>query len=457
MPDRRAQTAGAVITRFAPSPTGPFQVGGVRSALFNYLYARQHKGKYILRCEDTDPVRSKKEYEDYFLEVFAWLGLEHDEYCRQSERGLLYGTYLNDLLSAGKAYISKEEPKKEGERAEVVRFKNPNKVVSFHDEILGDISVDTTDLGDFVIARDMQSPLYHFTVVVDDFEMGITHVIRGKEHVANTPRQILIQEAIGATRPIYAHLPLILSQDRKKLSKRDPNVTPALTYRDNGYLPEALLNFMALTGWNPGGEQEVFTKEELIKLFSLERVQRSDGIFNSEKLEWLNKEHIRRLSKEKLTAHIETHLPSGTKDLPGYSREMLSRIVPVIAERITHFGEVTLMANDGELDFYFKAPVYPKEKLFWKEDRDAVKLLNRLNVVADLIGRIHDAEFTQEQIKSAVWDYAETEGRGQVLWPMRYALSGKDRSPDPFQLAAILEKKETLERLKNAAAIIGKG
>lgn len=452
-PQPHARSTNAVVTRFAPSPTGPFQVGGVRSALFNYLYARQHGGTYILRCEDTDPVRSKKEYEDYFLEVFSWLGLEHDAYYRQSERRAVYKKYLDELISSGKAYISKEEPRKEGERAEVIRFRNPKSIVSFRDEILGDITVDTTDLGDFVIARDIESPLYHFTVVVDDFEMGITHVIRGKEHVANTPRQILIQEAIGASRPIYAHLPLILSTDRKKLSKRDPNVTPALTYRDNGYLPEALLNFMALIGWNPGGTQEVFTKDDLIKLFSLERIVRSDGIFNAEKLEWLNKEHIKRLTNEELVAQIELYLPVMIKELPGYSREKLSHIVPTLAERITHFGEITLMAGDGELTYYFAAPQYDKERLFWKTEHDEAKLLTRLQKLETLITAIDDAAFTQENIKSALWNYAEEEGRGEVLWPMRYALSGKEKSPDPFQLAHYLGKKETLARLSNARAL----
>lgn len=446
------QRPKGVVTRFAPSPTGLFQVGGVRSALFNYLYARQHKGVYILRCEDTDPMRSKKEYEDYFLEVFSWLGLEHDEYYRQSERGAIYRKYLGELISSGKAYLSKENPKKEGGRAEVVRFKNPNIVVTFHDEILGDISVDTTDLGDFVIARDMESPLYHFSVVVDDFAMGITHVIRGKEHVANTPRQILVQEAIGAPRPIYAHLPLILSTDRKKLSKRDPNVTPALTYRDNGYLPEALLNFMALIGWNPGGEQEVFSKEELLKLFSLKRIQRSDGIFNLDKLEWLNKEHIKRLANEALMANIEAHLPVEIKNLSGYSREKLTRVAPILAEHITHFGEIASMSALGELTYYFEAPVYPKERLFWKEERDAAKLLARLYKLKTIIGTIDIENFSKENVKNVIWSYAEEEGRGEVLWPMRFALSGRDKSPDPFQLAEIFGKEETLKRLGNAIA-----
>ncbi|MEK7118117.1 MAG: glutamate--tRNA ligase family protein, partial [Patescibacteria group bacterium] len=227
----------------------------------------------------------------------------------------------------------------------------------------------------------------------------------------------------------------------------------ALTYRDNGYLPEALLNFMALIGWNPGGEQEVFTKEELIKLFSLERIQRSDGIFNLDKLEWLNKEHIKRLTNEDLTAEIEAYIPVEIKNLPGYSHEKLTRIALILVERITHFGEVALMADQGELAYYFEAPAYPKGRLFWKEERDIAKVIARLYKLETIIGMIDRENFSKENVKKAIWNYAEQEGRGQVLWPMRYALSGKDKSPDPFELAAILGKEETLERLENAVAL----
>lgn len=443
-----------VVTRFAPSPTGPFQVGGVRTALFNYLFARQQGGKYILRCEDTDPARSKKEYEEYFLAVFKWLGLSHDEYYRQSERTDIYQRYLEKLIAEGKAFISKEQPKEEGGRTEVIRFKNPGKVVVFEDKVLGEISVDTTDLGDFVIARDLRSPLYHFTVVVDDHEMGVTHVIRGQDHVANTPRQILIQEAIGAKRPIYAHLPLILSKDRKKLSKRDPNVTPTLTYRDEGYLPEALVNFMALIGWNPGGEKELFTLDELITTFSLDRIQKAGGIFNPEKLEWLNREHVKQLLPDEQFTWIERFLPKTITGNSGYSANKLRRVVPIMIERISHFGEVFEMAEAGDLLYYFEQPTYPKEKLFWKDERDITKLAQRLLHVRGLLTLIDEKDFAPEKIKGALWNYAEEEGRGQVLWPLRYALSGRDKSPDPFTLASIMGKEEVLRRINYAHSLL---
>lgn len=443
-----------IVTRFAPSPTGKFHVGGIRSALYNYLFARKHGGKFILRSEDTDPVRSKKEYEDYFLEVFAWLGLEYDEFYRQSERTEIYKTYLDKLIAEGKAYVSKEEQKEAGQRSEVIRFKNPNHVVTFHDEVLGDISVDTTDLGDFVIARDFTSPLYHFTVVVDDFTMGVTHIIRGQEHVSNTPRQILIQEAIGAPRPIYAHGSIILNEARAKLSKRDPLVRPALEYRDEGYLPDAMLNFMALLGWNPGTEVEIFTLPELMDAFTLKRMQKPGAIFNPEKLEWINKEHIKRLTKDEQCAQIIAYLPESLIHAKGYSETKLKEIIPLVIERITHFGEVATLAEEGEFTYYFETPVYAKEKLFWKEERDTAKLQERLMHTTSLLEKLNEDQFTKGAVKEALWDYAEKEGRGQVLWPMRYALSGKDKSPDPFQLAEILGKNETILRLNHARGLI---
>lgn len=439
-----------VVTRFAPSPTGRFHVGGIRSALYNYLFARKHGGTFILRSEDTDPVRSKKEFEDYFIEVFAWLGLEYDQFYRQSERTDIYKRYLERLIAEDKAYISKEEQKKEGDRAEVIRFRNPNTRVTFHDEVLGDISFDTTELGDFVIARDLESPIYHFTVVVDDFEMGVTHVIRGQEHVSNTPRQILIQEAIGAPRPVYAHASVILNEERAKLSKRDPTVRPTLEYRDEGYLPAALLNFMALLGWNPGTTQEIFTIDELIREFSLERMQKPGAIFKSEKLEWVNREHIKRLPEEDQLSLLRKALPESFVSSPGFSEDLFRHIAPVILERINHFGEVRTMFEAGDLSYYTTRPLFPKEALFWKEERDEQALMERLSHIRTILLDLPEQAYTPQELKNTLWTYAEEKGRGSVLWPLRFALSGKERSPDPFQLAAILGKGETIARIDGA-------
>ncbi|MEQ1561755.1 MAG: glutamate--tRNA ligase family protein, partial [Nitrospira sp.] len=285
-----------IITRFAPSPTGLLHMGNYRTAVFAFLYARKNNGQFILRIEDTDRQRSKKEYEDNILESLEWLGLKYDAFYRQSENIKDHTETLEKLIREDKAYISKEEAKDgSGTIKEIVRFRNPKKVVVFDDLVRGKIETDTTDLGDFVIAKSLTEPLFHLAVIVDDHNEGVTHVIRGEDHIPNTPRQILIHEALGIDVPKYAHLPLVLAEDRTKLSKRK-GALPVTDYKDRGYLPQTLLNFMALIGWNPGGEQEVFSLDELIKLFDITKIQKGGGIFNPEKLDWLNKEHMKTLS-----------------------------------------------------------------------------------------------------------------------------------------------------------------
>ncbi len=442
-----------VVTRFAPSPTGNLHVGGVRTALFSFLYARSQNGKFILRIEDTDKERSKKEFEDNILEGLAWLGISYDEIYCQSERTEIYKKYLQKLIDSGTAYVSKEEVRKEGDRSEVIRFKNPNKTVTFSDEIRGEVMFDTTELGDFVIAKDMENPLYHFVVVVDDFEMGITHVIRGEDHISNTPRQILIQEAIGATMPIYAHIPLILASDRSKLSKRHGAVS-VTEYEKMGYLPEALVNFLVLIGWNPGDDREIFSMDELIKEFSLKKIQKGGAIFNQEKLDWINKQHIIRLSQEELFAKIKERLPEEILSLSQYSDGRLKTILFVITERISKFSEVENMAKEGELSYFFEQPTYEANKLLWKKNPDSLVAKRHIDKVIELLSNINADNFTQENIKKAIWNYAGEQGRGDVLWPMRFALSGRDRSPDPLALAEVFGKEETLKRLSVASNLL---
>lgn len=481
-----------IRVRFAPSPTGVLHVGGARTALFNFLFARQCGGKLILRIEDTDKERSKKEYEADILEGLAWLSIAYDECYRQSERTEVYKKYLQQLIQTGAAYISKEEmesnvlfvhnednqglrlkrPYEEKKlvdslskeasvnipldhitdgkkRATVIRFKNPNKTVTFHDLIRGDISFDTTDLGDFVIAKDLETPLYNFAVVVDDHDMRITHVIRGEDGISNTPRQILIQEALGAPRPVYAHIPFILAPDRSKLSKRHGAVS-VTEYRNLGFLPDALVNFLALIGWNPGTEREIFSIQELTKEFSFDHVQKSGAIFNIEKLRWMNKEYIARLPAPEIKNRILAFLPERIHTLPDFSEARLDRVIPIIKERISTWGDIAQMADAGELDYYFAAPVYAKEKLLWKEETDYQKTRERLEAVLHTLEDVGSSAFTAGHIKEKIWNYATQEGRGFVLWPMRYALSGKDRSPDPFVLAEVLGKDETAKRLTRA-------
>src|SRR3989338_4551453 len=296
-----------VITRYAPSPTGLPHLGTTMYALLNYIYARQNNGEVIMRSEDTDTIRSKPEFEEAIKEGLAWVGIKFDKFVRQSERKDIYKKYIAKMVEEKTAYISREK-NEEGIERDLVRFKNPNKIITFHDMARGDISVDTTDLEDFIIARDINSPLYHLTVVVDDFEMGITHIIRCEDGLANTPRQILIQEAIGAPRPIYAHYPFVLMSNKKKMGKRNGAVS-LQDYRAQGYLPEAIINFTILLVWHPKDDRELFTIEDLVTHFELGRMGKSGAILDEKKLDWLNREYMKKLPREEIEKNILVQLP----------------------------------------------------------------------------------------------------------------------------------------------------
>lgn len=429
-----------VKTRMAPSPTGLFHVGGVRTALYNYLFAKQNNGRFALRIEDTDKERSKKEYEKNIFEAFEWLGLTPDEVVRQSERIDIHKKYLEQLIASGHAYEG--EVSKDGS-GNVIRFKNPNKKVTVHDLILGDIEVDTTDLGDFVIARNKENPVYHFVVVADDHDMGITHVIRAQEHLANTPRQILIGEALGFTMPVYSHIPLVLAPDKSKMSKRHGSVA-VTDYRDQGYLPEALINFLALIGWNPGGDQEILTLDELIEKFDLTKVQKGGGVFNIEKLNWINKEWLARMSDKEFSEYIR----EAGQSLWSQSEEMFQKLIPMIRERIHTSSEFSSMIDAGEFDYFFQAPAYTEpEKIIWKKS-DANTAKEHLAFLSTALETA--TTWDEDSVKSLIWTYAEEKGKGDVLWPLRYALSGREKSPDPLTLAVILGKETTLQRIQQA-------
>lgn len=432
-----------VVTRMAPSPTGRFHVGGIRTAFYNYAFARKHGGKFILRIEDTDKERNKKEYEEEAYEVFKWVGMEYDEVYRQSEHLQRHQEVLARLIESGNAYEA--EDAKDGS-GKVIRFKNPNKTITFKDEILGEISVDTTDLGDFVIARNIESPLYHLAVVVDDHDEKVTHVIRAQEHVANTPRQILLHEALGFELPTYAHVPFILGPDgKKKLSKRDANVA-AMEYKGNGFLPEAMLNFLSFIGWNPGTEQEIFTKQELIDAFSLDQVQKGPGGFNLDKLSWLNKQWLNNLSDQEFREYIDP-LFDELKSTPIYNEEIMKKISPVIRERTNSKEDVVKMITEGELDYYFINPEINSEKVIWKKGT-AIDAITHLGKVSEMIDS-YTGDWSKEELKEYIFPYADEVGRGDVLWPLRFALSGRDKSPDPFTLLEILGKEVSLKRIKN--------
>ncbi|MBI4086631.1 glutamate--tRNA ligase [Candidatus Kaiserbacteria bacterium] len=444
-----------VIVRFPPSPTGYVHIGNVRTLLFSYLFAKKHGGRIIFRSEDTDRARSKREYESANLDDLAWLGLSWDEFHRQSERKDIHQTYLEKLVGEGKAYLSKEESKlTPGETAEVVRLKNPGKIITFVDEIRGEITFDTTELGDIVIARAIDDPVYHFAVVADDSDMGVTHIIRGEEHISNTPRQILIQEAIGAPRPVYAHLPIILAPDRKKLSKRH-GATSLHEYRETGYLKEALTNFLALIGWSPGTDEEFFTLPELVERFDFGGIQKSAGVFNIDKLLWFNREYVKKIPETDFKALAAHRLPERITSLLSEVEHAgrFERLLPTIQDRTTILADISRDAEAGEYDFAFFAPNPPTATLAWKKDPSPTVVLPRLEKLAGIIGALPSFP-TADEAKEAVWEYAEQEGRGEVLWPLRVALSGREKSPDPFTLIYILGRDEALRRIAAARAAL---
>ena len=442
-----------VVTRIAPSPTGPFHIGTARTALFNYLFAKHHGGLFLLRIEDTDKKRSKDEFEQDITSGLSWLQLPYDGFKKQSLRTDIYHTYIEQLIENKNAYSSMEASKDDPTKTvELIRLKNPNKNVTFHDLIRGDITFNTAELGDFVVAKSRHEPLYNLTVIIDDFEMGVTHVIRGEDHISNTPRQILIQEALGIKRPYYAHLPLILASDRSKLSKRHGSVS--LSAFKNGYLPEAMINYLALLGWNPGVDDEIFSLEELVKLFDIAKVQKGGAIFDIDKLDATNRQYINRLDEETLLAMVIEKLPKRVKQLEYFSEKILSMALPLIRERIKTFDDVTTLAENRELDFYFARPEYEAKKLLGKNEHDLEKVKVHLETLQGILKQLDEKIFSKDRIKAAVWNFATKEGRGAVLWPMRYALTGLSKSPDPFIVSEILGKDETLARLRVASGKI---
>jgi len=447
-----------VVTRIPPSPTGRLHIGTARTALFNYLFTKHEGGTIVFRSEDTDKERSKREHEKEIVEGLQWLGLSWDSFSRQSEGTERHAELLQQIVGEGKAYVSREPAKDDPAwEVEVVRLKNPGRSVTFHDEIRGDITFDTTELGDFVIARSLRDPLYHFAVVVDDMDTGVTHVIRGEDHISNTPRQILIQEALGAPRPIYAHIPLILDAKRAKLSKRS-GATSVMDYRDEGFLPEALVNYFALLGWSPDSDREDFSLAELVDAFTLEGVQKGGAAFDKEKLFSVNQRWMRKLSNADFLSQLRGFVNPSSDE--GFTKPlMLAKIVPLLKERARTFGEAREML-EGELAFLFKMPELARETLLAKEPagRPGVAKYGLEATLEGLEGLADDvsSELAKDTLMP-IANAAEAEGkggRGAVLWPLRYALSGQERSPDPFTIISILGRGESLSRIQKAIGIL---
>lgn len=448
------QNSMTVRTRIAPSPTGYLHFGTVRTALFNYLFARQQGGTFIMRVEDTDKERNREEYAADIHTQMHWLGLEPDETYLQSERLPQHQAAIVKMLEADTAYISKEPAKDDsGREVEVVRLRNPGKIITFTDLIRGEITFDTTELGDFVVARSVSDPLYHLAVVVDDHDMEITHVIRGEDHISNTPRQILIQEALGYPRPQYAHIPLILAADRSKMSKRK-HETSIVQYRNRGFLAPALINYLALLGWNPGTDQEIFTLEELVPAFSLEQIQKGGAVFDIEKLRWYNRHYLLAMPEDEFSYEAREVLKDAlaARDIPWHE-EIAENLASLMKERTSVWEDLRTAVAAGEYDFFFTEPDVDPQQLPGK-NTDAAGAKKHLAYVDELLASLTHDDYSAEVIKEALMPYAEEVGRGAVLWPLRYALSGRTQSPDPFTITAILGIAESRLRISRALATL---
>ncbi len=456
-----------VITRFSPSPTGTLHIGGARTALFNWLFARHNNGKFILRIEDTDVARSAEEYTQVIIESMQWLGMDWDEgpYF-QSKRLEIYKKYIEILLEKGRAYYcdcSPEEverkrkeamaagkkPKYDGKCRDrnlgpgpgrVVRFRAPDVGTTIvKDVIKGTISFDNSELDDLVIQRSDGMPTYNFAVVVDDLTMGITHVIRGDDHVNNTPRQILIYEALDATPPVFAHVPMILGQDRARLSKRH-GATSVLAYRDAGYLPEAMVNYLVRLGWSYG-DQEIFSKEELIEKFSLENIGKSASIFDPEKLLWLNSHYIKEYDPARLAELLLPFLKEKDYKIP--SRDYLVRAIVTLQPRAKTLAEMADM-----MDFYLLEEIEYNPKAAKKFLKPAM-----VPVFEDLINKLKAlSEFTEESLEKVFRATSEELGvkLGKIAQPVRVALTGRTASPGLFEIIDILGRNKTIARLEAA-------
>jgi len=457
-----------VRVRFAPSPTGPLHIGSARTALFNWLFARAKGGVFVLRIEDTDRERSKAEFEEDIKSGLQWLGIDWDEIYRQSERTDIYKEYLERLLKEDKAYwcfcskeelkaekeamlaqglapkysgrcrtVSKEESAKRmggGEDA-VIRLKIPEKELAFEDIIREKISFDGALIGDTVIARDLESPLYNFVVVIDDSLMEITHVIRGEDHISNTPKQIALMEALDFSKPKFAHLPIILNPDRSKMSKRFAD-TALADYIQKGYAKGAVINFLALLGWHPEGDREIINRNELVQEFDLERVQKGGAVFNQEKLDWLSSYYFREMRVGKFKALVQEFLPEGW--------EPNEAMLLSVRERIARLEE----AKDL-LRFYFELPDYEAELLSWKDmSTDQVK--ESLEEARKIVTETPESDFATEKLEKRLLDIISSERRGEILWPLRVSLSGQKNSPSPFEIMAALGKEESLKRIDEA-------
>ncbi|MBO8169294.1 MAG: glutamate--tRNA ligase [Thermoanaerobacteraceae bacterium] len=484
-----------VRVRFAPSPTGPLHIGGARSALFNYLLAKKHDGKFIVRIEDTDRERSGREWEENILESLRWLGLEWDEGVevggehgpyRQMERLDIYREYTQKLLESGRAYrcyCTSEELEEERERLRakgelprylgrcrnltkeqeeeyiaqgrkpVIRFKVPQgEKIIVDDLVRGKVSFDSDGVGDFIIVKSDGIPTYNFAVIIDDALMKISHVIRGEEHLSNTPRQILLYQALGIEPPRFAHISLILGKDGSKMSKRH-GATSVAQYRQQGYLPEALVNFLALLGWSPEGEEEKFSLDELIELFSLDRVAKKPAVFDIEKLNWLNGVYIRQTDVEKIARMAVPYLQESghlPKDEAAIDWEKLVKQVSVAQNYLSKVSDIT----DFFAQFYGEQVVLEgdaaREVLQQEQVPQVIALFKQKLQDLDPV----DSEGVKKMLKSITKELKL--GGKKVFLPLRVALTGKTKGPELHDLIPVLGVEACIKRVESSLVQAGK-
>jgi glutamyl-tRNA synthetase len=481
-----------IRVRFAPSPTGYLHVGGARTALFNWLYARRQGGTFVLRIEDTDAERSTWEMVSGIVEGLRWLGLDWDEgpdiggphapYF-QSERLEMYRAWGARLVASGKAYYcycAPEALQQKRQAAEAagggwiydrtccaltpedvrareaagapraVRFKVPDGRTVFHDLVHGPIAFPNAVIEDFVILRSDAQPTYHLSVVVDDIDMRITHVVRGDDHISNTPKQVLLYEAFGSPPPAFAHVPLILGTDKKRLSKRH-GATSVMEYQRMGYLPEAMVNFLALLGWSPGGDQELFTREELIARFSLEGISGGNAVFNPEKLDWVNQQHIQRLPAADLAARLEPLLRGEglwDEDFSGPRRAWLLAVIELLKPRVKKLDQ---FLHEGR-PFFASAVVYEPEAI--AKHLGKAELRSALEALSHALDTV--PEFSAQPLETALRGVAEARGlkAGALIHATRVAVTGRAASPGLFEVLELIGKERAAARLRHALTLI---
>jgi len=482
-----------IRVRFAPSPTGPFHIGGARSALFNWLVAKKNNGKFVMRIEDTDYERSTKESEENIKAALEWLGITWNEGIdvggpygpyRQSERLDIYNSYTKQLLTEGKAYhcyCSEDEldaarqvqqgrgetPRYSGRcrhltekeiaqfvaegRKPTVRFHVlENEQIVFKDMVRDTISFDSNGVGDFVIVKSDGVPVYNYAVVIDDALMHITHVIRGEEHLSNTPRQVVLYEALGFTPPEFGHISLILATDRSKMSKRH-GATSVDQYRKLGYPPEAIVNYLALLGWSPVGEQEFFSLEELIEQFSMERVAKSPAVFDVDKLNFISSHYIKKASPEFVTELALPHLIEAGyigANISIEKKAWLVAVINVLQEHISHGAEIV-----NHIDIFFNDDI----KFENEETAEIMGDVDVTNVVESFRNKFQALEVVDAPGVKALLKSITKElklGGKKVYMPLRVALTGKMHGPDLDKIIALIGKERILARLTTSLAKI---